>query len=166
MQIAMLILNQMLKLFLMLLLGWLVVKTKLLKSSDSKVLSTIAVYLVTPCVIINAFQIDSTPDAAKGLLLAFAAAFAEEEKAKAAALEGEARLRAYLEAAGARADAIQLAATQAPIRQIRGEARGQLFLKLYFKADLEAVAGQMQALADAAPEGVRAELEVNPNSLV
>ena len=78
MQIAMLILNQMLKLFLMLLLGWLVVKTKLLKSSDSKVLSTIAVYLVTPCVIINAFQIDSTPEAAKGLLLAFAAAISSQ----------------------------------------------------------------------------------------
>lgn len=74
MQIAMLILNQMLKLFIILLLGWGVVKLKLLKSGDSKVLSTIAVYLVTPCVIINAFQIDSTPEAAQGLLLAFGAA--------------------------------------------------------------------------------------------
>ena len=74
MQIALLILRQMLKLFIMLLLGWGIVKTKLLKSNDSKVLSTIAVYLVTPCVIINAFQIESTPEAAQGLLLAFGAA--------------------------------------------------------------------------------------------
>ncbi len=78
MQIAMLILNQMLKLFIILVLGWTVVKMKLLKSSDSKVLSTIAVYLVTPCVIINAFQIDSTPEAAQGLLLAFGAAICSQ----------------------------------------------------------------------------------------
>ena len=78
MQIALLILRQMLKLFIMLLLGWGIVKTKLLKSNDSKVLSTIAVYLVTPCVIINAFQIESTPEAAQGLLLAFGAAFCSQ----------------------------------------------------------------------------------------
>ena len=78
MQIALLILRQMLKLFIMLLLGWGIVKTKLLKSNDSKVLSTIAVYLVTPCVIINAFQIESTPEAAQGLLLAFGAAICSQ----------------------------------------------------------------------------------------
>ena len=46
-----------------------------------------------------------------------------------------------------------------------GESRFQVLVKLYFKADMEAVAAKMQALADAAPEGVRAELEVNPNNL-
>ncbi len=74
MGIALLILNQMLQLFIILLLGFLVVKCKLLKSTDSKVLSTVAVYLVTPCVIINSFQIEYSPEAAQGLLLAVGAA--------------------------------------------------------------------------------------------
>ena len=90
----------------------------------------------------------------------------DAERVKAAAQADEARLGAYLEETGARSDAIQLAATEAPIRQIRGEYRWQLLLKLYFKADLDAVEARMQALADAAPEDVRAELEINPNSLV
>ena len=37
--------------------------------------------------------------------------------------------------------------------------------KMYFKGDLDGVFEKMQALADAAPEGVRAEMEVNPSSL-
>ena len=89
----------------------------------------------------------------------------EAERVRAAAQADEARISAFLDRTGARADAIQLAATEAPIRQIRGEYRWQLLLKLYFKADLDAVEARMQALADAAPEGVRAELEVNPNNL-
>ena len=89
----------------------------------------------------------------------------DEEAVKAAALADEARLRAYLDEADARRDAIQMAAAEAPIRQIRGKYRWQLLLKLYFKADLDAIEARMQALADAAPEGVRAELEVNPNNL-
>jgi len=85
--------------------------------------------------------------------------------AEAAARGDEARLRAFLDQTGASRDALQLAAVEAPIKLLRGETRWQLMLKLYFKADLEAVAGRMQALADAAPKGVRAELEVNPNNL-
>ena len=85
--------------------------------------------------------------------------------AEAAAKDAQAKLGAYLDETGMRADAIHLAATEAPIRLLRGEARWQLMLKLYFKADLEAVAARMQALADAAPAGVRGELEINPNNL-
>ena len=89
----------------------------------------------------------------------------EEGAVRAAAQGDEARLAAFLDDTGARRDAIQLSAAEAPIRQIRGEYRWQLLLKLYFKADLDAVEGRMQALAEAAPEGVRAELEINPNNL-
>ncbi len=85
--------------------------------------------------------------------------------AEAAARDARARLGAYLDETGARADAIQLAAAEAPIRLLRGEARWQLLVKLYFKADIDAVAARMQALADEAPAGVRAELEINPNNL-
>ena len=44
-------------------------------------------------------------------------------------------------------------------------ARWQLFLKMYFKGDLSGATRRMQALADEAPAGVRAELEVNPSNL-
>jgi primosomal protein N' len=89
----------------------------------------------------------------------------DEDAVRAAAQGDGARLGAFLDDTGARRDAIQLSAAEAPIRQIRGEYRWQLLLKLYFKADLDAVEGRMQALAEAAPEGVRAELEINPNNL-
>ena len=45
-----------------------VVKAGLLKASDSKVLSVVFVYLVMPCVVLNAFQIDDTPQIRTGLL--------------------------------------------------------------------------------------------------
>ena len=45
----------------------------LLKDEDSKVLSKIVLYLIIPCVILNAFQVDYTPETVRGLLVAFAA---------------------------------------------------------------------------------------------
>jgi predicted permease len=74
MQIASLIFDQMLQFFLMLLLGFIIVKVGFLKASDSKVLSTISIYIVLPCVIVNAFQIDYNTETAMGLMLAFGAA--------------------------------------------------------------------------------------------
>ena len=87
------------------------------------------------------------------------------EAVKACALADEGRLRAYLDENGMGRDVLQLGAAEAPIKQIRGELRWQLLLKLSFRGDMEAVAARMQALADAAPEGVRAELEINPNNM-
>ena len=57
-------------------MGYVVVKAGLMKSSESKSVSVIMVYLVIPCVILNAFQVEYTPDVQKGLLLACAAAVA------------------------------------------------------------------------------------------
>ena len=57
-------------------MGDAVVKAGLMKSSESKSVSVILVYLVIPCVIIKAFQVDYTPDVQKGLFLAIAAAVA------------------------------------------------------------------------------------------
>ena len=57
-------------------MGYAVVKAGLMKSSESKSVSVIRVYLVIPCVIIKAFQVDYTPDVQKGLFLAIAAAVA------------------------------------------------------------------------------------------
>ena len=50
------------------------VKFRVLRSEDSRTLSLIMMYMICPCTIISAFQIDSTPEIRSGLLLAFVAA--------------------------------------------------------------------------------------------
>ena len=68
--------EEIIKLFVIMFMGYTVVKAGLMKSSESKSVSVIMVYLVIPCVILNAFQVEYTPDVQKGLLLACAAAVA------------------------------------------------------------------------------------------
>ena len=72
MHINILLMEQIIQLFLMIFMGFLIVKAKLLNSEDSKILSIIVLYLIIPCVIINAFQVDYTPQTVKGLLIALA----------------------------------------------------------------------------------------------
>lgn len=72
MHISILLMEQIIQLFLMIFMGFLIVKAKLLKAEDSKILSVIVLYLIVPCVIINAFQVDYTPQTVKGLLIALA----------------------------------------------------------------------------------------------
>ena len=74
MQISLLLMEEIAKLFAIMLMGYAVVKAGLMKSSESKSISVVMVYLVIPCVIIDAFQVDYTADVKKGLLLACAAA--------------------------------------------------------------------------------------------
>ena len=72
MHISILLMEQIIQLFLMIFMGFLIVKAKLLNSEDSKILSIIVLYLIFPCVIINAFKVDYTPQTVKGLLIALA----------------------------------------------------------------------------------------------
>lgn len=50
------------------------VKGGILKSEDSKILSRLSLYFVTPCVVFNSFQTKLTPEIQKGLLTAIAVA--------------------------------------------------------------------------------------------
>ena len=68
MEVSILLMQQIAQLFIVLLMGYVVVKAGLLKASDSKILSVVFVYLVMPCVVLNAFQIDDTPQIRTGLL--------------------------------------------------------------------------------------------------
>lgn len=70
MQISILLLKQIAQLFLMILMGYIMVKIKFLKEEDSKVISKIILYLIVPAVIITAFQVDYTPSVMKGLAVA------------------------------------------------------------------------------------------------
>ena len=67
MQISLLLAHEIAQLFLILLAGFVLVRAGLLRAADSKVLSVILVYLVIPCVIIDAFQIEDTPAIRAGL---------------------------------------------------------------------------------------------------
>ena len=73
MEISILLMKQIAELFLMILMGYLVVKAGIVTAEDSKVLSKIVLYLVIPCVIIHAFQVTYTKNTVKELELAFAA---------------------------------------------------------------------------------------------
>lgn len=72
--ISLLLMKQIGELFFIMVMGFILVKTHLLKAEESKSLSIVALYLVTPCVIINAFQVKYTESIKNGLILAFAAA--------------------------------------------------------------------------------------------
>lgn len=76
MQISIILLRQLIMFFIMIIMGYMLVKSKLLKSEDSKVLSVTLIYLVLPCVIVNAFQITITKRVLQGITAAFIAAVA------------------------------------------------------------------------------------------
>ena len=71
---VLLLLQQIVQLFLCLILGWLLVRLGLLKPTDSRVMSVVCLYLIIPCVIVTAFQIDSTPELLQGLALSLGTA--------------------------------------------------------------------------------------------
>lgn len=70
MEISFLLFKQIAQFFIMIIMGYTLVKLKIVKSEDSKVLSMVCLYLIMPCVIINSFLIEFTPEKLKGLGLA------------------------------------------------------------------------------------------------
>lgn len=71
---AFLLFKQIIVLFLMMAMGFFIVKCRFLSSSDSKVLSTICLYLIIPCVQIQAFQVHYSDTVRDGFMLALLAA--------------------------------------------------------------------------------------------
>lgn len=69
MDIAFILGTKIVELTLIVLMGYGLVKSKLLKSEDSKPLSIIGLYIISPAVMIEAFQIPYTPEILDGLLL-------------------------------------------------------------------------------------------------
>ena len=76
MELSILLAEQIVVIFLMMAIGYFLVKIGLFRPDDSKVLSNLVVYICFPCVLIDAFQIELTVRAAKGLILAVIAAVA------------------------------------------------------------------------------------------
>lgn len=53
--LSLILLQQIAQLFIIIFLGWAIVKAGILKSEDSRVLSMLLLYVIIPCVILNAF---------------------------------------------------------------------------------------------------------------
>lgn len=70
MELSLLLMQQICQLFIMIFFGYLLVKSKTLKTEDSKVLSRVALFVVSPCAILTSFMIEFTPDKLFGLGLA------------------------------------------------------------------------------------------------
>lgn len=66
--------QKILSLAIIMVMGTLLVRFRILKSEDSKVLSTMSLYLIMPCMILSAFQVEYTEEVKNGLLLVFFAA--------------------------------------------------------------------------------------------
>lgn len=71
MELSLLLMRQICQLFIMIFFGYLLVKTKTLTVDDSKTLSKLLLFVVSPCAIITSFTIEFTPDKLFGLGLAF-----------------------------------------------------------------------------------------------
>ena len=71
MQVSLILMEEIVMLFLIMAMGTIVVRRGLIKANESRSVSVILVYIVIPCVIINAFQIDYDEHVRNGLILAF-----------------------------------------------------------------------------------------------
>lgn len=74
--ISFLLMEKIAGLFLMMFFGFVIVKAKVVQSGDSMVLSRISLYLIMPCVILQAFQVEFTREVREGLILAFGVSLA------------------------------------------------------------------------------------------
>lgn len=70
MELSFLLFQQIIVLFIIMMLGFAIVKTGLLKSRDCEPISTLIVYVVMPCVIIKSFQIEFTKENLHGFIVA------------------------------------------------------------------------------------------------
>lgn len=74
MELSYLLMEQIVSMALMVIMGFTLVKVKVLRSEQSNVLSAVTIYLICPCMIVSAFQIEYSADKLRGLIVAFVAA--------------------------------------------------------------------------------------------
>lgn len=71
MEMAIILFNKLLSLFILIGVGFVMVRSGLLKSEDSRSLSMLSLYVVCPIAVMNGFEVDCTPEVLSGILLAF-----------------------------------------------------------------------------------------------
>jgi predicted permease len=68
--------QKILSLFVIMAMGFALVKSGVLKPQDSRAVSLVSLYVISPCMLLSAFQIDRTPEVTQGFLTALAGGFA------------------------------------------------------------------------------------------
>ena len=68
MQFSLVRLSKLISMMLMAIVGYILVKKHILRQDDSRVISSLLVYVLQPCLIIRAFQIDLTPERMQGFV--------------------------------------------------------------------------------------------------
>lgn len=71
MELVAVLLRQIAMMFLLMLIGWILFKTKKVTENGSKELGNILIYVVMSCVVINAYMTEFSVERLKGLMLAF-----------------------------------------------------------------------------------------------
>jgi primosomal protein N' (replication factor Y) len=89
----------------------------------------------------------------------------DDSEAETTAKQLEDRLNAFLDEGGKRGDIVQMRALEAPLKRIRGEARWQVFIKMYSRGAVGETLDFMEQLESCAHGGTRVDLEVNPANL-
>ncbi|MBR3880870.1 MAG: AEC family transporter [Mailhella sp.] len=74
MMISLLLGKQIAAMLLMVFMGFAIVRMKILSVQDSRALSAIALYIAGPCMVLDAFQLEYSPERMQGLILSVAAA--------------------------------------------------------------------------------------------
>jgi len=72
--ISILLGKQIAAMLLMVLMGFAVVRLRILKAEDSRVLAALSLYVISPCMILDAFQVDFSPEIFRGILAALGSA--------------------------------------------------------------------------------------------
>lgn len=70
MELSILLMMQILKLFIMVIIGYIIVKAKIFNVQDSKILSKFVLYVAAPCAILSSYQVEFTNEKLNGLLIA------------------------------------------------------------------------------------------------
>ena len=67
---SLLLTKQIIQMFLMMFCGWMIVRLGVMRSEESRALSVITIFIICPASVLNAFQIDYTPEIADNFRLA------------------------------------------------------------------------------------------------
>lgn len=70
MEMALILFNRLLSLFAIVLIGFITVRTKVMKAEETRSLSMLSLYITGPFAVMNAFEVDCTPEILGGMLLA------------------------------------------------------------------------------------------------
>ncbi len=76
MELSILLAQQITAMFLTMAVGYVIVRIGLFRAEDSKVISNVVVYICSPCIIVDSFQIELTQDKLQGLALAIVVSIA------------------------------------------------------------------------------------------